>query len=520
MLGTDLEEVSDDEIHVEIFPNRPDMLSEQGFARAFSSFIGVKTGLRKYDVIKSNCKVIVDKSVSMRPYTACAIVKGLKFNDESIREIMQIQEKLATTHGRRRKKSAYGIYPLKTINFPIKYIAKDPKKVRFRPLGLDKEINADEIEVLHPKGIEYKKIAKDWDKYPFFIDSKDNVMCMLPYTNSHDTGKIDENTTDVFIECTGNDLNNVEMALSIITTMLGDMGGEIYSLDIVYPDKTISTPNLKPRTMKFDLNYINKWLGLDLIENQAKKYLEKMGYGYSNGNLLIPAYRSDIMHQVDLAEDIAIAYGYENFEEVIPNVATIGQEDTFYSFKTKILNILTGLGFIETNTFCIINNNEQTKKMEFESDIVCLAHSVSEEYDTLRTWMIPSLMNVLANNKHHEYPQNIFEAGRVFSKNNNKETGIKEAERLAVLLCNAESDYTKIRQVLDLIFEAIKKDYKIEKTKHPSFISGRVARVKVKDKGIAFIGEINPKVISNFELEVPISAFELNLTELFNLVNN
>src|SRR3989344_3345600 len=88
-LGTDLEEINDNEIVVEVFPNRPDMLSEQGFARAFSSFIGIKKGLRNYKVKKSNYKVIVDSSVkSIRPYTACAVVKNLKFDDEKIREII------------------------------------------------------------------------------------------------------------------------------------------------------------------------------------------------------------------------------------------------------------------------------------------------------------------------------------------------------------------------------------------------------------------------------------------------
>src|SRR3989338_10032957 len=140
MLGTDLESVEGDEIHVEIFPNRPDLLSEQGFARAFSSFIGVKTGLRKYTAKESGCTVIVDPSVGMRPYTACAIVKNLKFDDERIREIMQMQEKLATTYGRNRKKSAYGIYPLEAITFPLSYVAKDPKTVQFKPLGFEEAI--------------------------------------------------------------------------------------------------------------------------------------------------------------------------------------------------------------------------------------------------------------------------------------------------------------------------------------------------------------------------------------------
>src|SRR3989344_1288689 len=180
MLGTDLEKIEGEEIHVEIFPNRPDLLSEQGFGRALASFIGTKPGLRKYKVKKSGLKVIVDKSVSMRPYTACAIIKNLTFTNERIEEIMQMQEKLATTYGRNRKKSAYGVYPLKAIQFPVNYIAKDPTQVIFQPLGFDRKTSADQVEELHPKGNEYKDVGKGWKKYPFFIDAQGKVSpCFL-----------------------------------------------------------------------------------------------------------------------------------------------------------------------------------------------------------------------------------------------------------------------------------------------------------------------------------------------------
>ena len=63
MLGTALERIDDNEIVVEIFPNRPDMLSVQGLGRALSSFIGINTGLRKYEVKPSGCKVFIDKGM-------------------------------------------------------------------------------------------------------------------------------------------------------------------------------------------------------------------------------------------------------------------------------------------------------------------------------------------------------------------------------------------------------------------------------------------------------------------------
>ncbi|MCK5474832.1 MAG: phenylalanine--tRNA ligase subunit beta, partial [Candidatus Aenigmarchaeota archaeon] len=84
MIGTDLERLDDKEIMVEVFPNRPDMLSEEGFARALSSFMGIKTGLKKYTIKKENSKVTVKGLPKEWPYAVCAIVRGLKFNDKKI----------------------------------------------------------------------------------------------------------------------------------------------------------------------------------------------------------------------------------------------------------------------------------------------------------------------------------------------------------------------------------------------------------------------------------------------------
>jgi phenylalanyl-tRNA synthetase beta chain len=515
MLGTDLEKIEGDEIEVEIFPNRPDMLSEQGLARAFSSFIGEKTGLREYEVKKSGKTVVVDSSVSMRGYTACALVKGIKFDDERIREIMQIQEKLAMTHGRNRRVSAYGLYPTDNVEFPINYIAKDPKTVEFWPLGLPEPMRADDVEELHPKGREYKWIAEEWEKYPFFIDNKGNILSMLPYTNSHDTGKVDESTEEVFIECTGTDFKNVSVALNIFVTMLADMGGTIYSLDIKYPDKTVTTPDLEPKQMKLDVTFINKWLGLGLNEDQMVNLLAKMGFGYETGFVLIPAYRADILHMVDLAEDVAIAYGYDKSEPEIPNVATIGEESAFEVFKRQVSEVLIGLGLIETSTYNLTNAIDQNAKMWTEMKLVELESAVNSDYNVLRAWMVPCLMRVLHDNKSSEYPQNIFESGTCFKLDESLETGVLEFTRLAVALCGPDSDFTRIKQVLDSLAQALAFEYASEETEHPSFIPGRVARISVDGVAVAYIGELAPQTLENWDLEMPTAAFELNLTDLY-----
>jgi len=286
MLGTDLEKVEGNEIVVEIFPNRPDMLSEQGFARAFSSFIGIKTGLRKYTVKKSNYEVIIDKSVkNVRPFTVCAVVKNLKFDDEKIREIIQIQEKLHITLCRKRKKGAIGIYPMEAIKFPIMFTAKKPRDIKFRPLEFPREITGLQILSQHPAGREYAYLLEGKDLFPIFVDANKEILSMPPIINSHKTGKVNEKTTEVFIECSGFDLEVLKTCLNIVVTAMADMGGEIYSTNVKYPPgfecKSINTPDLSPNKWKIDLKFVNKLLGLGLKESEMKKLLEKMGFGYA-----------------------------------------------------------------------------------------------------------------------------------------------------------------------------------------------------------------------------------------------
>ena len=510
MLGTDLEDIKGNEIIVEVFPDRPDMLSEQGFARAFSSFIGVKKGLREYKAKKSNYNLIIDDSVkNIRPFTSCAIVKNLKFDGEKIKQVIQIQEKLHVGYGRNRKKCAIGIYPLEKIKFPIHYRALEPEKIIFTPLESKREMNGNEILEKHPAGKEYGHLLKEKNKFPVFVDAGNNILSMPPIINSENTGKITGKTKEIFIEVSGFDYNVVSKCLSIIVCSLIDMKGIAYEIELKYGNKKITSPSLKPESMKIDINYANKILGLNLRENDIKNYLERMGYDYSKGKVIIPCYRTDIMHQADIIEDIAIAYGYENFKEEIPNVSTLGSEDESEKFKRKIKDILIGFGYLECNSYNLISG-DVLNKMEIKMNNIKVLNPVNIDYNTLRSWMIPSLMKILSENKHHEYPQKIFEAGTAFEK--------EESENLGLLSCHANANFTEVKQILDYMFNALGLKYNLEEAEHDSFIKGRAGMIKCNGKKMGYIGELHPKIITNFNLELPAAGFEINLSELSKLV--
>ncbi len=513
MLGTDLEGINGNEIEVEIFPNRPDLLSEQGFARAFSSFIGVKTGLRDYQVKSSGEKVIVDKSVQgIRDFTACAIVKGLNFDDEKIREIVQIQEKLHITYGRNRKKAAIGIYPMEKIKFPITYRADKPEQIKFRPLEAKGELTGLQILSQHKAGREFGHLLEGLSKFPYFVDADKKVLSMPPIINSHETGKISEKTKDVFVECSGFDYQTLKTCLNIIVTALADMGGKIFSLELNYGTKKVS-PDLIPGEMKLDLDYVNKRLGVYLSEKEVVTLLGRMGFGFEKGMVLIPAYRADILHQVDLVEDIAIAYGYENFEEEIPNVATIGEEDKLEKYFKKVREILIGYGLLEVKNYHLITKEEMNEKMELNEKLIPLKNSMGD-YNHLRNSILPSLMKNLKENQHNEFPQNVFEIGRVFDFDKSQETGVKEKEKLGIVLCQERIDFTQIKQILDGLMRNLGLTYSVKEMKHNSFLPGRVGQVIVGGKKVGLLGEFSPQVLTNWDLTMPVVGLELDLENI------
>jgi len=518
MLGTDLESIENNEIKVEIFPNRPDLLSEQGFARAFSSFIGVKTGLRKYDVKESGEKLIVETSVKeIRPFTACAIVKNLKLDEEKIEQVIQIQEKLHVTYGRNRKKCAIGVYPLEKIKFPIRYKADSPDKIKFQPLEAASKMTAQNILEEHKAGKEFAHLLEGKEKYPFFIDANDNILSMPPIINSDDTGRVTEDTTELFVECSGFDFEVLHKCLNMIVTALADMDGEIYSMTLEYEGGNKITPDLKPSKMRLDLEYLNKRLGLELNESEAEKLLERMGFSYEDGNVLIPAYRTDILHQIDLAEDLAIAYGYENFTEEIPNVSTIGEEDQFSVFSRKIREALVSLKLIEAKNYLLITSEDLNEKMLLENELIPLQNALGE-HNNLRNSIIPSLLKNLTDNQHHEYPQNIFEIGRAFVKDDKEETNIKETEKLGLCLCHDKTDFTEVKQALDSLINSLGLEVIVKETEHHSYINGRVGEIIVNDVSLGVIGELHPQVLTNWDLMVPVVCIELDLDKLFSLI--
>ncbi len=526
LFGTPVGTITDEEVELEVFPNRPDLLSYYGFKRAFLAYLGKKTGLRKYKINspKKDYVVRIDSSVKeIRPFTACAIVSGLKLNSEEIKDIIELQERLHATIGRKRKKIAIGIYPLEEIKLPITYMAFQPDKIKFTPLGAEKEMSGLEILEKHPVGKEYAPLLSGKSKFPIFVDSQKNILSMPPVINSALTGRVTEKTTSVFVECSGFDFESLKKCLNILVTSLAEMGGEIYQMELEYDrNKKQITPDLSAIKEKISLENANKLIGIKIDEKTLKNLLEKMGYEYSKGAVEIPAWRTDILHEVDLIEDVAIAYGYNNITPEIPEVATDGQEQKSEAIKRKIAEILIGTNMMETSNYHLTNQRNQFTLMGFKekANPECIKiESSKTDYNILRTDLSHYALKILSENVDKEYPQRLFETGKVFA--NKHKT---EEEHLMVAV--SPGNFTELKQTLDYLFKML--DLKISVTEPDKiplhFIKGRAAEIfletKNKDsrKSIGFIGEIHPEILKDWKIRMPVAILEISLEEIFDLI--
>ncbi len=520
-MGTPVDGETDEELMIEVFPNRPDLISLQAFSRALNNYLG-KTKLSKYVVEKpsKNFEVIIDKSVKeVRPHTVCAIIKDLKLNDQRIKEIIDIQEKLHLTIGRKRRKLAIGIYPLDKISLPIKFEARRPSEIKFKPLEYPSEITGAQILRQHPVGREYSDLLKDAKVYPIFVDSNSKILSMPPIINSDETGRVLEETKDVFVECSGFNNYYLNKALNILVTALADMGGKIYSMEVIDGKTKTLTPDLTEQKQTFKIEDINKTLGTSFSEKEIKGYLERMGIKVLSEKgkwvAIVPSWRTDILHWIDLAEEVAIAHGYENFNSEIPEISTIGEENK-NSIKQRVAStILASLGLLECSSFHL-TTKKNIKKMHYDFNNFIEVEDSKNENNILRIDILTNLLKILSENSDSQYPQKIFEIGRVFENTDNKEseTGVLEKDLLGIALIDEKVNFTDAKQILDYLFKMLDKEYTLEEVENNNYILGRVGNVIYNGKKVGIIGEVAPRVLKNWKISLPVSTIELDLEKI------
>ena len=493
LLGTDIDSFGE-EISVEIFPNRPDLLSVPGLARALNAF--TKNPSRKrYQASKAQHTIHIDKSVkNVRPHTRCAIVRGLSLDEQRIEELIQLQEKLHVTFGRQRKKAAIGMYPLEHIQLPITYQAQKPTSIVFKPLEATTKMNAEQLLKEHPTGKKYAHLLEGHKKYPVFRDANNTVLSVPPIINSQEAGEITSHTKEVFVEVSGHEPRVLEEALNIICCALIDMGGRVENMHHKQARKTLSTSLLEETTRVVDVDYVLLRSGIQ-TKTALKESLRRMDVTLEKKTLTIPPYRVDFLHDADVIEDALIGYGYDNLDSKTPQAYTVGGFSNDYLREEKIREVLSGLQMQEVMTYAL------------RTEGVPLANPLTETYSHLRSELLANSLDVLAKNLSSSYPQRIYELGTTFKQSTDAETGVNETHTVCATICSEEADYTQIRQAVEALAHALNWSIRFEEHEDKRFLTGRCAQIRGDVHGV--LGEVHPQELARRRITTPAAAFEI-----------
>lgn len=519
MMASDIEDFDDEEIKVEFFPNRPDNLSVEGVARSFKGFIGQETGLPEYQIEESGESVKVDNDVAaIRPYIGFAKIEGVDFKGDKLKYVMDFQENLHWVIGRDRKKVAIGIHNADAVQAPYHYIATEPEQNAFIALEKDSPMTPKEILTEHDKGKDYAHLIENFDKYPLILDKDENVLSMPPIINGELT-KISEDVGNIIVDVTGTDERAVNQTLNIICSSFAEVGGKIKSMDVIYDDKTITTPDLTPQIANVHVDIANELIGgTDLDANQIQELLKKARFDAEiiNDNELkvyIPAYRTDILHEVDVVENIAIQYKINDIEAELPEVSTVAYPHKWFTTEKQIREVMVGLGFQEIMSLMLTSEEAHYENMlQEEKEHVEVLRPITIDRTMIRTSLINSLMEFLEDNKHEDLPQKIFEIGDVLYLDENQENKVVTSKKLAGLICHSQANFTEMKSTVTAILNNLGYSMELSDSENPSFIPGRVADIKgVAENGEikGFFGEISPEVITNFTLDYPVIGFEI-----------
>lgn len=515
-LGMEVEAMTTEGLKLEVHHNRPDLFGVEGVARVLKGFLGIESGTPDYELKDPNIELEVDSSTKgIRPVAIMGLVEEAEFDDVSLKALMDLQEKLHKILGRDRQKISIGAYDMSGLEPPIRYTTTSPDGEGFIPLEFDEKLSPEEILEKHPKGRKYGHLLEEFDRYPLLADSNGEVLSMPPIINSEPT-RLTEAAKSIGVDVTGINEEVARQALRIIMAAVAERGFGIRAVKVEYPDREFQTPVFEGKERSFNVDRANKELGLDLSPRKAAEIIEKMRYaflGEENGDIRVkaPFYRSDLMHEVDLFEDLAIGFGYDRLEPHLPSIETSGETHPLEEISKVARKTLTGLGLTEVMPLMLTSRRLNFDLMRVDGEAVATKNPVSEEYSILRTWLLPGLMDVLRENRRHKLPQRVFEVGDVVLPDEDAETGAKDVRRAAAAVIGEEADFTRARSMAEALLRELQVEWTVEPFEHPSLLEERAAEFLVEGEHRGFVGEVHPEVILNFELEHPVAVLEVDL---------
>ena len=539
-MGCPVELNDDENIEIEVFPDRPDLLSHETMARAVRSFQRNYSKDGDIEVSSSGIRIAVGSDLeNVRPIIMGAVVRGVNTGNSSserdsfIQSLMDHQEKLHMTLGRRRSFASIGVHDLSKLEWPFRYEAVS-EDFSFQPLASENVMSISQILDSHPKGLEYSKLMNSLESYPVILDSNDEVISFPPIINGSQT-TVSEETKDFFIDVTGFDMIACETCLLLVSLSLSELGGVVESVEICDTDGSSRvTPNFGSKTHRVPNRLIQKILGMQLSDAKIGEAIRRMGgsllesrtitYGSERSErwsdcvvgerehvFSMPRWRSDIMHPIDIVEDIAIGFGYDNLPDILSSVHIDASPLKSSNLHRRIRMSLRSVGLQEIQSLTLSNENDQFEKTRWPmiSEATVISNPITVDHTLLRQYIFPSLMNLLSSNRHHELPQRVYELGEVVHGGDNR-------TRVSWACAEAGAGFSTAKGIVQSLLRdlgATSSAISFEPTpdKKGPWINGRGALVLIDGHEIGEFGEVSPEVMGLFGLRSPIHAGEFDV---------
>ena len=541
-IGCVVEGTDEEGVEIEVFPDRSDLLSVETMTRAARAFLYSNPTPPKLEVESGMITMEIESSIStIRPVILGAVVRNVNIGtteeekDLFIQSLMDHQEKLHLTLGRKRRLASIGVHDLSTLAPPFKVKAVN-RDHRFVPLSMNSSMSVQQILDSHPKGMEYAHLLDGMELVPIIEDAVGRTLSFPPIINgSHTTVK--DTTTDFLIDVTGWDERACEASLLLVCLSLAERGGTIESMNITTAKgENLVSPNGKPRRHILPERLLERILGGKIESEVIHSALERMGgklietrtatEGPLNSNrwgdasvgekihiIEMPRWRFDILHPIDLVEEIATGIGYESLGEAHSSLALEGVPLTRANLIRRINESLSSQGIQQVQSLTLSNDSSQFKNMRWQEqgEVTRISNPITIEHTILRQNILPSLMEILAENRHHELPQRIQECGEVVRDHCN-------AWRVAWACAETNAGFTAAKGIAQALVRDLgaREDISFEPLddKVGPWIPGRGAKILIGNIELGTFGEIDPEVSEIYGLKVPIHAGEFDLRAL------
>ena len=274
-------------------------------------------------------------------------------------------------------------------------------------------------------------------------------------------------------------------------------------------------------TVDWDYQWINRFIGFDLSEQQMIDILKKIDFDVRDGKVYAPTFRNDIEHLADLAEEVARFYGFHNIPNHMLQGAANGKLTHRQSFERKLGNTLLACGCTEVSTFSFISPKAYDKiclpaDSTLRNSIVIL-NPLGEDTSIMRTTILPSMLDVLSFNYNHKTEAAcMYEMGTVYTPTTPDKLPI-ESQKVTIGMYGGGADFFALKGIVEKLLDCLHVDhYDVEPVKdNPTFHPGRTAAFTMDGKVLATLGEVHPTVAENYAIGTRVYLAEIDVNTAY-----